>query len=103
MSDFVDNMSSSITITSYFGFAIVILLIVAAITWYTTTIPRNQIPNNQQSQQRIQTLADLFTSTLGPAWPVLLIVFAVILILIAILLFPNFLQRNKSNVKRCAL
>ena len=87
MSDFVDDMSGTVTVTSYFGFAIVLLLWISGITWYTSTLPGAKIPNNPQSERRMKTLSDIFSSTLGPSWPVLLIIFAIILVLIAILLF----------------
>ena len=84
----------STTVASYVGFGIVVILLVAAIT-YLTASQKDPIQNNVASEERMKSLPDTFTSTFGPNWPIIFMIFAVLFLIFAALIY--MISKNGIN------
>lgn len=82
MSSNNDNTNLAITV-SYVGWAILFFTIIGLTTWYTST-SNNRVPNDTQSQNKMDILNESMQTMLGQNWPYVLLA---ITVLIGIILF----------------
>lgn len=72
--------------TSIVGFSLLFLVTVVCITWYTST-KGDYITNTEDSRSKMTIIYESMRSALGNNWPVVLLIFTLILGLILILLY----------------
>ncbi len=70
--------NSTVVNTSIVAVVILFLVVIVCIGLYTST-SGNHVANNPQSEDKITVLQQAFQSILGPRWPYVLLVFAVLL------------------------
>lgn len=93
--DFQDNTTRHIfVVSSMIAFGMLVLVITGLITYYTAT--RDHVTTDSASQTRLDDLNEVLKSMLGNNWPVLLFVFAIILLLFLAALYV--LTRKQYNI-----
>jgi hypothetical protein len=80
------NKSHSSNLASYIGFAIVITIWVAGITYYTST-NKDIVQNNLASKERMESIPQTLSSSFGTDWPMVLTLFALVLIIFSVLIY----------------
>jgi NADH:ubiquinone oxidoreductase subunit 6 (subunit J) len=80
------NTSHSSNLASYIGFAIVITIWVAGITYYTST-NKDIVQNNIASKERMESIPQTLSSSFGTDWPMVLTLFALVLIIFSVLIY----------------
>lgn len=74
----LDNPRYQTTVisTSTVAFLALFVIIVAGITYYTSS-SGDYVPNNQQSEDKITVINEAFRSALGPNWPYIILAFVI--------------------------
>jgi len=80
------NTNHSSNIASYIGFAIVITIWIAGITYYTST-NKDIVQNNLASKERMESIPQTLSSAFGTDWPMVLTLFALVLIIFSVLIY----------------
>jgi hypothetical protein len=85
---------TTVVSTSVVGFVALFIIIIATLTYYTST-SGDYVLNNQQSEDKITVLNEAFRSALGPKWPYVILAFT---IFVAIALYFLYIAAGNNAI-----